>query len=73
MAKQLIMLRSVTYAYRARDYLSRRGITVNIIRTPASVSKRGCSFSIWTKKDPEMVRHLLEEVGIQVVGVAEVD
>ncbi len=73
MAKQLIMLRSITYAYKARDYLSRRGITVNIRRTPTSFSKCGCGYSIWTKHDPEIIREMLEKVGIKVIGIAEIE
>lgn len=73
MAKQLIMLRSITYAYKARDYLSRRGITANIQRTPLAYSKCGCGYSIWTKRDSEMIRAMLEQVGIKVVGIVEMD
>ncbi len=73
MAKQLIMLRSITYAYKARDYLSRRGITAHIQRTPAAYSKCGCGYSVWTKQDPEMIQAMLGQVGIKVVGIAEAD
>ncbi|MCI8501411.1 MAG: DUF3343 domain-containing protein [Oscillospiraceae bacterium] len=73
MAKQLIMLRSITYAYKARDYLSRRGITAHIQRTPAAYSKCGCGYSIWTKQEPEMIQAMLGQVGIKVVGIAEAD
>jgi len=73
LAKQLIMLRSITYAYKARDYLSRRGITAHIQRTPAAYSKCGCGYSIWTKQEPEMIQAMLGQVGIKVVGIAEAD
>ena len=73
MTKQLIMLRSITYAYKARDYLSRRGITANIKRTPSAYSKCGCGYSIWTKREPEMIRDLLERVGIKVLGIVDSD
>ena len=67
------MLRSITYAYKARDYLSRRGITAHIQRTPAAYSKCGCGYSIWTKQEPEMIQAMLGQVGIKVVGIAEAD
>lgn len=73
MTKKLILLRSVTYAYKAKERLARRGITAVIRRTPASLSKCGCGYSILVRKDSEQICRLLEADGIHVLGVAEAD
>ena len=73
MAKQLLMLRSITYAYKARDYLAGRGIAAQIQRTPSAYSACGCGYSIRTKREPEQIREMLERAGIQVLGIAEAE
>ena len=71
MTKKLILLRSITYAYKAKDYLAKEGIRVTVLRTPSSLSPCGCGFSIGTREDPGRVCRLLERYGIRVVGVAK--
>lgn len=65
------MLRSITHAYKARDYLSTKGIHVGVVRTPSGYSKRGCGYSIVTRQDPAMLRTMLERIGISVLGTAQ--
>jgi len=71
MTKKLILLRSITYAYKAKDHLAKKGIRVTVLRTPSSLSPCGCGFSIRTREDPKRVCRLLEADGIRVVGIAE--
>lgn len=66
------MLRSITHAYKAKDYLSLKGIHVGIVRTPSGYSKRGCGYSIVVKQDPAALRAMLERAGIPVLGMAQI-
>ena len=46
MVYYLIMCRSLTYAQRIVQTLDRAGINAWLIRSPASVSPSGCSYSV---------------------------
>lgn len=46
MSYYLIVCRSLTHAQRIAALLDRGGIRVHIIRTPKSISTRGCSHSV---------------------------
>lgn len=46
MVYYLIMCRSLTYAQRTAHTLERAGITARILRSPASISPSGCSYSV---------------------------
>ena len=72
MAKQLIMLSSITYAMKAKDFLSARGIRACIERTPRELSSAGCGYSIRVDSDREAVARMLADVGIKVLGTTEV-
>ena len=71
MNKQLIMLTSITYAYKARDYLAKKGINAYIERTPEELKKKGCSYSLAINGDAQEVAALLTEAGINVLGVIQ--
>lgn len=73
MKNNLILLRSITYAYKAQDYLSRRGIHVSVVRTPAAFSKCGCGYSLRVRQGAEQIAEMLERIGIKVVGIESVD
>ena len=42
----LIMCRSLTYAQRVAGTLERAGIPARILRSPAEISPKGCSYSV---------------------------
>ena len=42
----IILIRSLTYAQRARRALERRGIFAGIIRSPAAVTPEGCGYAL---------------------------
>ena len=42
----LIMCRSLTYAQRVSNALERAGIPSRVLRSPAEISPRGCSYSV---------------------------
>lgn len=69
MEKQLIMLTSITYAYKARDYLANKGISAYIERTPEELKKKGCSYSLAVRGDADEIAKMLQAVGITVLGV----
>lgn len=46
MERKIIMLNSITYAYKARDFLYQKGITAYIERVPANLRKNGCGYGI---------------------------
>lgn len=69
MDKKLIMLTSITYAYKARDLLAKKGITAYIERTPEALKTRGCSYSIALHGNADEAVQLLEKAGIRVLGV----
>ena len=69
MEKQLIMLTSITYAYKARDYLARKGIGTYIERTPRELKKKGCSYSLAVYGDAQKAATMLTTAGFQVLGV----
>ena len=69
MEKRLIMLTSITYAYKARDYLAKKGITSYIERTPEDLKKKGCSYSLAVRQDADAVAEMLRAAGFTVLGV----
>lgn len=46
MEYHLIMCRSLTYAQRAVYLLERKGMTVNLLKVPQSVSETGCNYGV---------------------------
>ena len=46
MKAYLITFRSVTYAQRAQQALSREGIRCNLRRTPRWMEQRGCGYAV---------------------------
>ena len=71
MNKQLIMLTSITYAYKEIDYLAKQGICAYIERTQEELKKKGCSYSLAIHGDAQEVAAVLTEAGIKVLGVIQ--
>lgn len=44
--RYLFMCKSLTYAQRSQKALERAGISANIIKSPSSLSTRGCGYSV---------------------------
>ena len=74
MNNPLIMVGSVTYAIKGRDLLRRMGYRANMERTPASLSRVGCGYSI-TVEDLDAVKaaKILGENNIKVYGISDGD
>ncbi|HEX2938009.1 MAG TPA: DUF3343 domain-containing protein [Ruminiclostridium sp.] len=46
MSGQYIIVSSITYAYKGKDILERKGIRANIERAPSEISNCGCLYAI---------------------------
>lgn len=62
MRSYYITVRSVTYAQRGEQILSRRGFRCTIQRTPRWMEEQGCGYClrVWTMDAGEAVRTLLD-------------
>ncbi len=72
--RKLIILSSITYAYRARDFLYKKGIQVTILKTPIEYSPRGCGYSIEIKETIHTIEEIYLELkcaNIKVLGYVE--
>ena len=70
MAKTLILLTSVTYAYKAQKLLEKHWIRCAVVRTPKTLSDLGCSYSL--QVDPsraEEAEALIRKNGIRITKV----
>ena len=46
-----LVLRSITYAQRGRDWLKRRGISCHISRLPLTLGENGCGYALRIEED----------------------
>lgn len=69
--KQLIVLSSITYAYKARDFLFNKGIKCYVERIPANLRKSGCGYCIRVNGDAKKIASMLTEKGIRVKDIIE--
>ncbi|MBR1393308.1 MAG: DUF3343 domain-containing protein [Ruminococcus sp.] len=63
MKKHYLAMTSITYAMKAYDFLRRRGIRCEVVRTPKNLGS-GCGYSIAFPDEPERVIALLDGAGI---------
>ena len=71
MEKAILILRSVTYAYKGQRVLEKAGIRSTILRTPEEYAKRGCSYSLVVSGDGRTAADLLQKNGIRVLGTVQ--
>lgn len=64
--RQMLVLNSITYAYKARDYLNSQGIRCYVERIPANLRTSGCGYGIRVNNDGELIAQILERAGIAV-------
>lgn len=67
----MLVLNSITYAYRARDYLYKKGIKSYLERIPENLRTTGCGYGIRVNGDAEMIANLLENAGIPVKNIID--
>lgn len=64
MGEKLIVMHSLTYAYKAQDILRRHHIHASIVQTPKKLSQNGCGYSLAVKGDVDFILQLLNKSGI---------
>lgn len=69
----IIVLNSITHAYKAKDILYRSGYSVYIDRIPSQLRKSGCGYGIKVKVTQiEAILHILAQNNIYVKDVIEI-
>lgn len=64
----IITLSSITYANKAKSYLSLHGLKSRIINTPKDMTKqRGCGYSLVVDNDEERAITLLKQAGYKLL------
>lgn len=72
--KKIIIVGSITNAYRARDILNSKGMNAYIQRVSSTSAKRGCGYGIFTKNgNINDVIDILSNNGIKIQEVLELD
>lgn len=69
--RQLIVVSSITYAYKARDFLFNKGIKCYIERIPVDLRKSGCGYGVRVEQDGEHIAKMLDEYGIHVKDIID--
>lgn len=70
MEKIYLTIGTVTRAMLARDVLREKGIDAAAAKTPAGLSRMGCSYSVVVRGDAvTRTKEILADRGIQVTGV----
>ena len=71
MNKQMIMVSSITYAYKAKDFLFTKGIKAYIERVPANLRKTGCGYGVRVNGNASEIAQMLEAAGIKVRDIID--
>lgn len=69
MGKQLIMVRSITYAMKGKNLLAKYGIFATIDRTPKTGGEKSCGYSIYVPRRTEEALTILKKEGIPIIGL----
>ena len=69
MDRALLVLRSITYAYKAQRLLENHGIYSQVIRTPAEYAPSGCSYSLSVARQGTRAANILRYSGIKLLKV----
>ena len=67
--RDIIVLSSITYAYKAQKLLEQAWIKSEVIRTPEGLSDKGCSYSLAVRGDLNRAEDLLRQNGIRILKV----
>ncbi len=69
MSGQYIIVSSITYAYKGKSVLERKGIRADIERAPANLSDCGCHYAIKiSNASVDKAVHLLSNAKIKVIS-----
>lgn len=70
--RQIVVVSSVTYAYKARDFLFNKGIKCYIERVPANLRTTGCGYGVRVNADGEAIAKMLNDAGIHVKDIINI-
>lgn len=70
MNKPIILVSSVTYAIKGKDFLVRNGFRASMQRVPRT-PETGCGYGIYVPQRTDEAQALLEEFGIRILGRIE--
>lgn len=74
MSGQYIIVSSITYAYKGKNALERKGIRSNIERAPLTLSDCGCNYAIRIGNSSLMrAVEILENAHIRVISSGEAE
>lgn len=68
-SKNLIMMASITYAMKAKEVLSKKGIRSEIVRTPRNAVRAGCGYSLYVPKNFSRAVSIIKASGIKITGI----
>lgn len=69
--KNILVLSSITYAYKARDYLNSKSIKCYIERIPAHLRTSGCGYGVRVKGNAVAIADMLRKAGIEVKDIVD--
>lgn len=65
---KLIILQSITYATKARNFLLKQGIHSDIVKTPKTKNMSTCGYSLSLSKDFDKAYSILTSNGFKILG-----
>lgn len=69
MSGQYIIVSSITYAYKGKNILEKKGISADVERAPSEVSKCGCQYAIKVKRGfLDKAVKILEDSHIRIIS-----
>ncbi|MBE6793862.1 MAG: DUF3343 domain-containing protein [Ruminococcaceae bacterium] len=71
--RNLIILRSVTYAAKARNILLKHGINSDVVKTPRINGKSLCGYSLYVPNRFDDAVSILLSHGVQIEGRTDSD
>lgn len=69
MKRNILVLNSITFAYKARDYLYKNGIKSYVERIPANLRIHGCGYGVRVDDNVKKAVELLEKIGLVIKDV----
>ncbi|MBQ5566108.1 MAG: DUF3343 domain-containing protein [Clostridia bacterium] len=63
-SKNLIMMNSITSVMRAKEIIAKKGLRSQIVRTPKSLAKNGCGYSLYVPFEISKAQEIIRASGI---------
>lgn len=68
----MLILDSITFAHKARDYLMKKGIQCYIERIPKHLHINGCGYGLRVDRDAGIIAEMLRDAGIRVKNIIDI-